>query len=94
MSAWEEANPEALELHLDDGQFFGFQNASRGALQRHTTFVFVSAVRDASIDATDGKSSAVGQLLELLVRSAIQQRQEIQAFKQEMTERYTREELL
>tara|TARA_R100001129_G_scaffold44635_1_gene30603 strand:- start:5027 stop:6994 length:1968 start_codon:yes stop_codon:yes gene_type:complete len=88
MSAWEEANPEALELHLDDGQFFGFQNASRGALQRHTTFVFVSAVRDASIDATDGKSSAVGQLLELLVRSAIQQRQEIQAFKQEMTERY------
>ena len=88
MSAWEEANPDALELHLDDGQFFGFQNASRGALQRHTTFVFVSAVRDASVDATDGKSSAVGQLLELLVRSAIQQRQEIQAFKQEMTERY------
>jgi len=88
MSAWETANPNNLELHLDDGQFFGFQNASRGALQRHTTFVFVSAVRDAAVDATDGKSSAVGQLLELLVRSAIQQREEIQAFKQEMTERY------
>ncbi|AKQ42344.2 ATP-dependent endonuclease, OLD family protein [Aurantiacibacter atlanticus] len=57
-------------------------------MQRHTSFVFVSAVRDAAVDATDGKSSAVGQLLELLVRSAIQQRQEIQAFKQEMTERY------
>lgn len=88
MQEWEAANPEALVLHPDDGQFFGFQNASRGALKRYTSFVFVPAVRDAAADAADGKSSAIGQLLELIVRSAILQRQDIQDFKNEIAARY------
>jgi putative ATP-dependent endonuclease of OLD family len=88
MQEWEVANPNALVLHPDDGQFFGFQNASRGALKRHTSFVFIPAVRDAAADAADGKSSAIGQLLELIVRSAILQRQDILDFKAEITQRY------
>jgi predicted ATP-dependent endonuclease of OLD family len=88
LTAWEESHPEALTLHLDDGQFFGFQNASRGALQKYTTFVFVPAVREASVDAADAKSSAIGRLLELVVRSSILQRQDILQFKEEMTARY------
>jgi hypothetical protein len=88
LAAWEVAHPNALTLHLDDGQFFGFQNASRGALQRYTTFVFVPAVREASADAADAKSSAIGRLLELVVRSSILQRQDILQFKEEMTARY------
>lgn len=88
MQEWEAANPSKLVLHPDDGQFFGFQNAGRGALKRHTSFVFIPAVRDAATDAADGKSSAIGQLLELIVRSAILQRQDILNFKNEMTERY------
>src|SRR6185503_16946135 len=77
MRAWEDAHPDALVLHQDDGQFFGFQNAGRGALQRHTSFVFIPAVREASVDAADGKSSAIGKLLELVVRSAILQRNDV-----------------
>lgn len=88
MLAWEAEHPEALVLHPDDGQFFGFQNAGRGALQRHTSFVFIPAVREASVDAADGKSSAIGRLLELVVRSAILQRQDVVEFQQEMAERY------
>lgn len=88
MLAWEVAHPEALVLHPDDGQFFGFQNAGRGALQRHTSFVFIPAVREASADAADGKSSAIGRLLELVVRSAILQRQDVVEFQQEMAARY------
>lgn len=88
LAEWEAAHPEQQTLHLDDGQFFGFQNASRGALQRYTTFVFVPAVREASVDAADSKSSAIGRLLELVVRSSILQRQEILQFKDEMTTRY------
>lgn len=88
MLAWEGDHPEALVLHPDDGQFFGFQNAGRGALQRHTSFVFIPAVREASVDAADGKSSAIGRLLELVVRSAILQRQDVVEFQQEMAERY------
>jgi hypothetical protein len=88
MKAWENDNPAALILQPDDGQFFGFQNASRGALARHTSFVFIPAVREASTDATDGKSSAVGQLLELVVRSSILKRNDVVQFRANMTAEY------
>lgn len=88
MLAWEAAHPAALILQPDDGQFFGFQNAGRGALKRHTSFVFIPAVREAAADAADGKSSAIGQLLELVVRSAILQRHDVVQFKNDMTARY------
>ncbi|MBU2587564.1 MAG: ATP-dependent endonuclease [Alphaproteobacteria bacterium] len=85
---WEAAHPAQLVLLPDDGQFFGFQNNSRGKLQRHTSFVFIPAVREASVDAADGKTSVIGKLLELLVRSQILQRPDVQAFKAQMTEAY------
>lgn len=88
MQAWENAHPGDLVMQPDNGQFFGFQNASRGALGRHTTFVFIPAVREAATDATDGKSSAIGRLLELVVRSAILQRQDVVAFRANMTAQY------
>ena len=53
---WEANHPGQLVLLPDDGQFFGFQNNSRGKLQRHTSFVFIPAVREASADAADGKT--------------------------------------
>lgn len=86
--AWEATHPEQLVLLPDDGQFFGFQNNSRGKLQRHTSFVFIPAVREASADAADGKTSVIGKLLELLVRSQILQRPDVQAFKAQMTAAY------
>jgi len=85
MQQWEAEHPNALVLQRDDGQFFGFQNAGRGALQRHTSFVFIPAVREAAADASDGKSSAIGKLLEIVVRSAILQRRDVLAFQQEVT---------
>ncbi|GJE57286.1 ATP-dependent nuclease [Methylobacterium thuringiense] len=85
---WENDHPDHLVLLLDDGQFFGFQNNSRGKLQRHTSFVFIPAVREASADAADGKTSVIGKLLELLVRSQILKRPDVQAFKKQMSEAY------
>lgn len=85
---WEVDHPEALSLNRDDGQFFGFQNAGRGALQRFTSFVFVPAVREALADAADAKSSPIGRLLELVVRSSILQREDIANFKEEVNTRY------
>jgi putative ATP-dependent endonuclease of the OLD family len=88
LAEWETQHPEALTLERDDGQFFGFQNAGRGALQRHTSFVFVPAVREAATDAADSKSSPIGRLLEILVRSSILKREEVQRFQQEVAARY------
>lgn len=88
LSAWEGENPDHLKLLPDDGQFFGFQNNSRGKLQQHTSFVFIPAVREASADAADGKASVIGKLLELVVRSRILQRPDVQDFKLRVTEAY------
>ena len=85
---WEANHPDQLVLLPDDGQFFGFQNNSRGKLQRHTSFVFIPAVREASADAADGKATVIGKLLELLVRSQILLRPDVQVFKATMTEAY------
>jgi hypothetical protein len=62
---------------------FWLPECRTGALQRHTSFVFVPAVREAAVDASDGKSSAIGKLLEIVVRSAILQRRDVLAFQQE-----------
>ncbi|MBU2249473.1 MAG: ATP-binding protein, partial [Gammaproteobacteria bacterium] len=88
MRAWEAAHPEALVLARDDGQFLGFQNAGRGALQRFTSFVFIPAVREAATDAADSRTSAIGRLLQIVVRSAILQRQEFADFQNEMNARF------
>lgn len=87
MLAWEEGHPEALVLERDSGQFLGFQNAGRGALQRYTSFVFIPAVREAAADAADGRGSAIGRLLQIVVRSSILQRKDIAAFQEEMNTR-------
>ena len=75
-------------LGRDDGRFFGFSNVARGQLQKATSFVLVPAVRDAATDAQDSKNTAVGQLMELIVRSAIQQRQDIKKFEAEALEKF------
>lgn len=72
MSEWEENNSDNCVLAMDDGQFEGFANVARGGLQRFVSFVFIPAVRDASIDAVDSKKAVIGQLLELYVRTILQ----------------------
>ena len=52
---WEANNRGQCTLGRDDGQFFGFTNVAKGALQRSTSFVFIPAVRDASADALDSR---------------------------------------
>ena len=88
LQAWEDVHPTEMELTLDDGQFLGFTNVGRGSLQRHTKFVFIPAVREASADAQDGKGAVVAELMELVVRSAIEKRAEIRNFQAEITQRY------
>lgn len=85
---WEEANVQHCQLALDDGRFFGFTNVANGALQKSTAFVFIPAVRDAAADAVDNRSSAIAKLMELVVRSAIQQREDIQTWQARISQEY------
>lgn len=88
MLAWEAKHPDQCELLLDDGQFFGFTNVGRGSLQKSTRFVFIAAVRDATTDAIDSKGAVIQQLMELVVRSAIQQRKAVKDFQERTSKEY------
>jgi putative ATP-dependent endonuclease of the OLD family len=88
MEAWEAAHPESCELARDDGQFFGFSNVGRGLLQKYVSFVFVPAVRDAGADALDKGNTVIGQLIELLVKTVVQKREEFQAWQAKTMEEY------
>lgn len=88
MAKWEAANPDKCVPTLDDGQFFGFSNVAKGVLSKASTLVFIPAVRDAALDASDAKGAVVAQLMELLVRSAVQRREDIQEWQAEAAEKY------
>lgn len=88
LDAWELEHQDECVLSRDDGQFFGFTNVAKGALQRATSFVFVPAVRDASLDSLDAKGAVIARLMELVVRSAIQQRQDIREFQERITREF------
>ena len=88
MAQWEADNPEACEDRVDDGAFFGFSNVARGNLQKSTSFVFIPAVRDASADSVDGRGAVVAKLMELVVRSAVQQRADVKGFQQRVSAEY------
>ena len=88
LNQWEQVHLDRCELMLDDGRFFGFTNVANGALQKSTAFVFIPAVRDASADAIDGRGSAISKLMELVVRSAIQKRQDIQTWQSRVLGEY------
>jgi hypothetical protein len=88
LAAFEAKNPGNCELLRDDGQFFGFTNVAKGALQKATSFVFIPAARDASADALDTRGAVIAKLLELVVKSAIQRRKEIQEFQSKITAEY------
>jgi hypothetical protein len=88
LEAWENAHPEACERGRDDGQFFGFKEVGQAHLERFTRFLFVPAVRDASEDAAEGRGTVFTDLMDLVVRGALAEREEIQQLRQETQERY------
>ncbi len=88
LKEWENKHPEYLKRFRDDGQFFGFKEVGRARLERFTSFVFVPAVRDAAEDATEGKGHAITELMDILVRSTLEQREEIKKLKEETQQRY------
>jgi predicted ATPase len=88
--SWETAHPDDCTWQRDDGRFFGFTEVAEGYLGRHTRFLFVPAVRDASSDAADSKGSILTELMDLVVRSTLAKRQEILKLKEDTQAEYRR----
>jgi hypothetical protein len=88
LQKWESANVAACTRLRDEGQFFGFTEVGQGYLGRHTRFIRVQAVRDASDDATEGRGSCVTEIMDLVVRSVLATRKEVTAFKEQTQAKY------
>lgn len=71
MKEWELEHPDECERLRDDGQFFGWPNVGTGRLRPHTQFIRIPAVRDAGEDAADQRGSAITEIMNLVVRSAL-----------------------
>jgi putative ATP-dependent endonuclease of OLD family len=77
LQSWEREHAEALARARDSGQFFGFREVGESRLERFTRFLLIPAVRDATDDATETKGSVLTDLMELLVRSALADREDL-----------------
>jgi len=88
LSSWEQSHPDGCIRERDDGQFFGFKEVGEAHLERYTKFLFIPAVRDASDDATESKGAVISELMDLVVRSTLSQRKEIEEFRENTQSRY------
>lgn len=73
LRTWENEHPEKCEMGLDDGSAFDAGGSILDVAQLGRV-VFVPAVRDASLDASDGRGSAIADLIDLSFRSQLMQR--------------------
>lgn len=88
MDNWEAAHADQCAHFRDDGQFLGFSNVARGSLSKYVSFVFVPAVRDATPDSVDARGSVISQLIELVVKSVVQKRADIVAWRAKASQEY------
>ncbi len=88
LQTWEESNPDKCKRMRDDGRFFGFKEVGHGYLRHHSQFIFVSAVRDASEDSEEGRGSVITQIMDIVVRKALVDREDLTQFKQDVASQY------
>ncbi|GBE29029.1 MAG TPA: ATP-dependent endonuclease [Bacteroidetes bacterium] len=88
LQEWEHTHPEDCSLNLDEGAFFGWGNVGKGKLDSSTKFIMVPAVRDASEDAEDSARSAIGTLLDMVVRKRLRAREDIKKLQEKINTEY------
>ena len=89
LANWELQNPEKCLLQRDDGQFFGYGQVGGGRLRKFTDYLLIPAVRDAREDATEGRGSPITQMMDLVVRKVLTNRQELNEFKERTKVQYS-----
>lgn len=87
MKVWEDGHPNDC-VALEREEPLVAPVAAGGALDRFTSFVYVPAVRDLTLETADNKSSALGSLLNILVTDRVEQRVELKQLREEVRERY------
>lgn len=88
LSNWEKAHADKVEWVRDEGRFFGFKEVGESKLEGFTRYIFVPAVREASVDAAEKKGSVITEIMDLVVRSTLAGQGELDKLESETRERY------
>lgn len=88
LEEWEKEHPDQVELSPEEHQFFGYKEVGSAYLGQYTRFVFIPAVKEASEEVSEGRSSALTQILDLALRAEWENWEEFKSFKEEFTLRY------
>ena len=88
LKEWEESNLDTCTRQRDEGQFFGFKEVGESHLERHTKFILIPAVRDASEDAAEGRGKVLSEIMDLVVRSVLAQREDVKKLQEDTQKKY------
>ena len=88
LAAWEAEHADECVPSRDAGGFFGFETNVPGSLSPYTAFLRIPAVRDAAEDAVEGRGSSITQLMDVVVRQALDSREEVAKFRTQTQVQY------
>ncbi len=84
---YEEIHSELCSLQRSEDQFYGWSKG-RNLLDRYVQWIYVPAVKDASGEQDEQKTTALGQLMERTIRSRIDFDMPLAALKEEIEVKY------
>ena len=88
LEEWERNNSDRCQLMRDEHQFFGYKEVGGGKIEKYVKFLSIPAVREASIDATESRGSALTELVDLTVRKVLTEKAEMKQLDSETRDKY------
>ena len=87
LRSYEEGHPDKCEELSSGDEFYGVARG-KNHLEKHIQWVYVPAVKDASSEQAETKTTALGKLLARTVRSKVNFKDPLDAIREEMQEKY------
>lgn len=87
LQKYESEHPELCELLASSDQFYGFSSGSN-RLAKYIQWVYVPAVKDATTEQTESRTTALGKLLARTVRSKVNFGGQIEEIRGELKAKY------
>lgn len=84
---YEEGHEDLCELNRDENQFYGWSKGDN-RLRRYLQWVYVPAVKDAATEQEEGKTTALGQLLQRTIRTKVDFQEPISRLRQDLAQQY------
>ena len=84
---YEEGHPAECKAALSNDQFYGFSKGTN-LLERYIQWVYVPAVKDASSEEMEARTSVLGRLLERTVRTKLSFIEPLERIKEDSRQRY------